>query len=66
MQGLKYLEFHHLAEASLAEPLLGQDAKDGLIEVEDVKELLDVAERVGKREWFREAIGMSGGGGGGR
>lgn len=63
-QGLKYLEFHHVADDP-APParLLEGEAKDGLVEVEDVKNLLEVVDRLGRRDWFRESIGMSGGGG---
>ncbi|CDZ97863.1 hypothetical protein [Phaffia rhodozyma] len=42
----------------LNEHKLLNEGKPGLIELDEVKDLLDIAEKVGRREWFREAIGM--------
>lgn len=35
------------------------EGKAGLVEVDEMKDVLAAAERVGRREWFREAVGMS-------
>jgi hypothetical protein len=52
------------AAAAEAKPVrLREDGKAGLIEVDEMKELMVEAERVGRKEWFREAMGMTGGGG---
>lgn len=40
------------------------EGKPGLVEVDEMKDLVAAAERVGRKEWFRENMGMSGGGGG--
>ena len=36
--------------------------KVGLVEIEETKELVAIAERVGRKEWFRSGMGMTGGG----
>lgn len=38
------------------------EGKVGLVEITEMKEMVGIAERVGRKEWFRSGLGMTGGG----
>ncbi|KIM40013.1 hypothetical protein M413DRAFT_190108 [Hebeloma cylindrosporum] len=59
-RGLRYLDFHHVDTKPFPNAGSGRvaDAKNGLREVSDMKELIRALDIVGEKEWFRRKMGM--------
>ncbi|KDR78893.1 hypothetical protein GALMADRAFT_64504 [Galerina marginata CBS 339.88] len=61
VRGLRYLDFHHVdtkpMPVSQTRRLAG--AKNGLQELKDMSELVNVTECIGEKGWFRVQMGMS-------